>query len=487
MNDLIMAILIPILLTGTAYTMAELFIKIFKIDHPKNTFFVYFIVFIVAVSFVPLTIAGLSNSNSESDFNADIMSTHTEGPIRTDNMTKSGITSKITPIVEQETLDSTAESTPSRFLLEISWYDLILEPTNHDQEKSADIQQENPNQDRSDQKAESTDKSSFLAPLSLLPPFVLMVFILFFLAIVFVCYQLFLGKSRYLQKINAVPSKNSYLNALIDHLSDDLQIKKPKIYVYKGAPNAFVLGYPAMLVVSDQLIKLLTEKELTTTLRHELAHIKNHDILLKAFVQATRILCFYNPFIHHIAGKIFNKRELIADKCYNSVHEDKISFMEALIKIADHSRLSQYTKSKKTPVVSVSLLQLTSTHPTLSDRFVSLFKHCQKKTIITIVVSLIILIAQGSALVFTKSYLSPDEGIKDDSEDLITVEEQYIVEDVTYTTVFQDNQRYQGKMVHKTLYNIVSFPPFEQNSNIREIVNHILLKYYQEQQAISAF
>ncbi|MFO8077602.1 MAG: M56 family metallopeptidase, partial [Thermoplasmatota archaeon] len=243
----------------------------------------------------------------------------------------------------------------------------------------------------------------------------------------------------------------------------------------------------SILVISDRLPVVLSEKELKTTLRHELTHIKHHDILLKALIQASRILCFFNPFVHLAAKKIFNKRELLADASYNTSHGDRVSFMEALVKIAEYTQSLSTIEHKKTPFISVSLLKLTSYHPTLSERFISLFKQCQKKTIITLFVTIIILFAQGSALLFTQSYLQSTKETKQCNSDLINVEEQYIVEDVTHTTLYQNNEPHQGKMVHKTLYNIVSLPAFSNNSNLREIITHILLQYYQNQQASSAF
>jgi flagellar basal body-associated protein FliL len=125
----------------------------------------------------------------------------------------------------------------------------------------------------------------------------------------------------------------------------------------------------------------------------------------------------------------------------------------------------------------------------MTERFIGLFKQCKKKTVLTLLVSVIILLANGSAMIFTHSYFSssPTLNSESSSEDLVHVEEQYLVEDVTYTTFYQNNEPLQGKMVHKTLYNVISLPSFTNNSNIREIITYILLKYYQNQQQITAF
>lgn len=485
MNEILLAILLSILLTGIAYAMAELFLKIFKIDHPKNTFFVYFLVFMLALSFLPLTFIAISSSNENNMNCSSTLHKDIDTSITLDNITQSPISSRITPLPEDETQQNQG-TLSSRFILEISWYDFI--PT-----KSSDNTETNTNTHAStdqltkEKEDGSSASATVLGGIEILPPIIFILAILSIVSVLFASYQLFFGKKRYLAKINAHPAQHTKLNHIVETLARQLHIKTPKIYLYHGAPNAFVLGHPAILVISDRLPLVLSENELKTTLRHELTHIKQHDILLKAFIQASRILCFFNPFVHLAAKKIFNKRELLADSSYNTSHGDKVSFMEALVKIAEYTQSLSTIEHKKTPAISVSLLKLTSYHPTLSERFTSLFKHCQKKTIITLFVSIIILLAQGSALLFTESYLQSTAETEQCSSDLVNVEKQYIVEDVTFATLYQNNEPYHGKMVHKTLYNIVSLPAFSNNNNLREIITYILLQYYQNQQASSAF
>ena len=67
MNEILLAILISIILTGVDYGIAEFLMKILSINHPKNTFFVYFLVFLIAFSFIPLSYVALSDSISSSD------------------------------------------------------------------------------------------------------------------------------------------------------------------------------------------------------------------------------------------------------------------------------------------------------------------------------------------------------------------------------------------------------------------------------------
>lgn len=481
MNEILIAILLPILLTGIAYGIAEFFMKILKIKHPKNTFFIYLLILIISISLTPITALSFSEStDGDSQPLSPNLSDLSSDQLK--NMSSSKISSKITPLSDQKNPNNIQTGTiPSKFILEISWYDMIIEEEIND-DTSGNVNAA----DSVDNKDQGSFINSLIQSIEKLPPFIYCTITLFIIAFFFVIYQLFLGEKHYLKKIQATPSKNEKLNILVKQLSSELHLKMPKIYQYQGLPNAFVIGCPAILVISNELTNILSEKELKTTLRHELTHIKHHDIIFKAFIQSTRIIFFYNPFVHIIAKKLFNKRELLADASYNTSYGDKVSFMEALIKIAEYAQ----SRSKISPAISVSLLELSPAHPSMTERFISLFKQCRKKTVLTILVSLIILLSNGAAVLFTQSYFSLNSSLDEpesSSEHLVNVEKQYMVEDITYTTIYQNNEQYRGKMVHRTLYNVVSLPSFSNNSNIQEIINYIIFMYYQNQQKTSAF
>jgi len=482
MNEILFAILLSIIFTGIAYGIAELLMKLLKIDHPKNTFFIYFIVFLLAITIVPLTSICLSESmdiHNKENMN-ESLNHLTNTPL--DNLSTSQISSRITPLSNTENGELKPEKTPSKYILEITWYDLIIDEnvTKRQIEKTSNTK------DLSENEQQDSFMSSLVSTTDSLPPFILFSILLFSCAFFIVVYYVFFGKKHYLSRIHAIPSRHKKLNNLVGEISNELHLKIPKMYLYNGTPNAFVLGHPAVLVVSNKLLQVLSEKELKTALRHELTHIKHHDVLLKAFIQSVRIFCFYNPFIHLIAKKVFNSRELLADARYNTSHDDKISFMEALIKIAEYSKAS-YGENIANPALSVSLLELSSAHPTMTERFISLFKQCKKKTILTILISFIIVFTNISAVLFTQSYFAQPIEPDSSSEKIVNVEKQYLVQDITYTTIYQDNEPYRGKMIHRTLYNVISLPTFSNNSNIKEIINYILLCYYSNQQETSAF
>jgi len=73
-------------------------------------------------------------------------------------------------------------------------------------------------------------------------------------------------------------------------LTQKAQMPMPKIYIIpEEAPNAFATGRNpehAVVAVTDGLLKLMNRDELEGVLAHELAHVKNRDILI-ASIAAT--------------------------------------------------------------------------------------------------------------------------------------------------------------------------------------------------------
>ncbi|WP_254767190.1 M48 family metallopeptidase [Salinilacihabitans rarus] len=68
-----------------------------------------------------------------------------------------------------------------------------------------------------------------------------------------------------------------------ESLSRDMGIEKPRLLVTRmGVPNAFATGRrgDGVVVVSEELVALLDRDELEGVVAHELAHIKNRDVLL---------------------------------------------------------------------------------------------------------------------------------------------------------------------------------------------------------------
>ena len=84
----------------------------------------------------------------------------------------------------------------------------------------------------------------------------------------------------------ADPSQFAALHSAVERLAGRAELPKPTIYVLPSpGANAFATGrnpqHSAVAVTAD-LLQLLDEQELEGVLAHELAHVKNRDILVSS-------------------------------------------------------------------------------------------------------------------------------------------------------------------------------------------------------------
>ncbi|MEK7282551.1 MAG: M48 family metalloprotease, partial [Acidobacteriota bacterium] len=74
------------------------------------------------------------------------------------------------------------------------------------------------------------------------------------------------------------------LYEILERLTARAGIPMPRVYVLpEDAPNAFATGrdpHHAAIAVTHGILRLLTAEELEGVLAHELAHVKNRDILI---------------------------------------------------------------------------------------------------------------------------------------------------------------------------------------------------------------
>jgi len=93
-------------------------------------------------------------------------------------------------------------------------------------------------------------------------------------------------------------SKEEYpqLHATIERLSQQADLPKPKVAVAdQGVPNAFATGRSrsnAAVCVTRGLLQTLNQDELEGVLAHELAHVKNRDMMVMTFAGLLSTLAF---------------------------------------------------------------------------------------------------------------------------------------------------------------------------------------------------
>jgi heat shock protein HtpX len=78
------------------------------------------------------------------------------------------------------------------------------------------------------------------------------------------------------------------LYGIVENLVAKSGLPMPKVYIIpSNTPNAFATGrnpHNAAVAVTDGIVRLLNDEELEGVLAHELAHIRNRDILLSTIV-----------------------------------------------------------------------------------------------------------------------------------------------------------------------------------------------------------
>ena len=155
-------------------------------------------------------------------------------------------------------------------------------------------------------------------------------------AAAYLAVQLTFGRRRLMARLGARPCQDTTLLGLVGRTARKMGVRLPRVFICDGPANAFVFGYPAALVISSRLLHRLTEKELGQCIRHELAHIRNGDLLVKPLLQSIRILFLYNPGVHLLVRRMLKERELSADRQFIRSRKDRIDFMSALTRIHAH-------------------------------------------------------------------------------------------------------------------------------------------------------
>ena len=215
-------------------------------------------------------------------------------------------------------------------------------------------------------------------------------------------------------------NKSHKLYVLVNNISQNAQIPTPKVYLYENTElNAFATGRDpknGVVALSTGLVNRLDQEELKGVIAHELAHIKNRDVLI-ATISATIataisylgnfiffspnqndeeggtnpiytiFLIFVAPIIASlIQFSISRSREYIADSTGAKIAQSPNGLISALEKISQsysskaNNTNNNINKSMShmyifNPFNNSNLTKIFSTHPPVEERIKKLKKY----------------------------------------------------------------------------------------------------------------
>lgn len=218
--------------------------------------------------------------------------------------------------------------------------------------------------------------------------------------------------------VPADPEEFRMLHNVVDEVCIAAGIPKPKVYITPSpAPNAFATGrnpQDATLAVTTGLLEIMNRQELQGVIAHEIAHIRNYDMLLMTVVAAIGgliillrdfflrsmffgrrrrssssgkgagiliivglVLAIIAPiFVALIRAAISRQREYLADASGAYITRYPQGLAQALGKLRDsYQPLKRASQSNAHLFIAspfgkdrMSVAQLLATHPPLNDR-----------------------------------------------------------------------------------------------------------------------
>lgn len=213
------------------------------------------------------------------------------------------------------------------------------------------------------------------------------------------------------------PQQAPELYEVVKSLTGSADLPMPKIFVIpKKAPNAFATGRNpehAVVAVTEGLLNLMDHDEVKGVLAHELAHVKNRDILIGSIAAtmagAIMVLAYMARFSALFGGRggdgdrgggvigliamsiiaplaamiiqmaISRSREYLADSTGARFAGSPEGLARALEKLGQYSKRIPLNASPSTahmfivnPLSGRSMMSLFSTHPPLEERIARL-------------------------------------------------------------------------------------------------------------------
>ena len=112
---------------------------------------------------------------------------------------------------------------------------------------------------------------------------------------------------------------------------------KVKIGVSKEIDSPITFGWLTPIILLPVAIcNQLSTDEIETILLHEIAHIIRNDYLANLIISLNQIILFFNPFSFFLIKELRLQREMACDQIVIKNKPQKIVYMNALLKIAEH-------------------------------------------------------------------------------------------------------------------------------------------------------
>jgi heat shock protein HtpX len=212
------------------------------------------------------------------------------------------------------------------------------------------------------------------------------------------------------------PSEAPALHRMVEELATNAQLPKPRVFIMEDPqPNAFATGrnpQHGVVAVTTGILGLLDQRELRGVIAHELAHIKNRDILVSTLAatvaSAVTFLANAAGWLSMFAGGredgdeegispiqalvlamvapiaatliqlgISRSREYLADRTGAEISGDPEALARALEKLEQGSQLMPSPAARPATASlfivnpfagASSIVQLFSTHPSIPER-----------------------------------------------------------------------------------------------------------------------
>ncbi len=473
MNEVLTVILISILSSFSFFILAYILIKKLKINHPKDRSKIYLVLmisvlllFIISINAISIPLQNNDINNNPSEINCEdnysmlvvmdetqIDNKNQEVPNPTNNdcdvnqyygdeYTYSNYQNILSIIIEKS---EKINSTISKLILTKTNYS--INTLNSETPKNENLLYSVLSDNQINEK-QNHENSPYLLI------FLGFQFILILICLFYLIFTLIFSYKFILKNINAQKCKDPKIIQIVNKLCKEIKIKIPELYVFNGEPNAFIFGYPIALVISNKLIKYLSDIELEIAIRHELGHISNKDHLLKPLLQSIRIMFFYNPIVHILYSMIIKERELLADSKYINSKFDKIRFMEILLKINELSKKQNIFSNKLYSSNSLLLVSQKIRKLNITERYDQLFSARKKKSFYTILICMIVILSNISIITLASNNLLKNN--------------EKINEDIKIDACGENCENYFDNKNIKTIY-ILRF--IEEKTHVLDIIN----------------